>query len=94
MQNQNNIVIEKTELQTHTGFGYDLNIPSDYVIYFEKEQNIELNLFIRKNHEELKTKFASIELNFIFLPFLTESSINIEQIIGYYFPQLNYYQIP
>lgn len=94
MQELNNIFIEKTELQTYTGFGYDFNIPSDYVIYFEKEQNKELSLYIRKNYEELKTKFASIELNFIYLPFLTDSSKNIEQIIAYYFPQLNYYQIP
>ena len=94
MQNQNNIIIEKTELQTNTGFRYKFDIPHDYVIYFEKEQNIELNLFIRKNYEELKTKFASIELNFIYLPFLTDSSKNIEELLSYYFPQLNYYQIP
>jgi hypothetical protein len=94
MQNQSNIIVEEIRLQTHIGFGYNFDIPSNYVIYFEREQNKELNLFIRKNYEELKTKFALIELNFIFLPFLTESSKNIEQIIAYYFPQLNYYQIP
>ena len=94
MQNQNNIIIEKTELQTNTGFRYKFDIPHDYVIYFEKEQNKELNLFIRKNYEELKTKFASIELNFIYLPFLTDSSKKIEELLSYYFPQLNYYQIP
>lgn len=94
MQNPSNIIVEKTKLQTNTGFRYKFDIPHNYLIYFEKEQNKELNLFIRKNYEELKTKFASIELNFIYIPFLTESSKNIEQIIAYYFPQLNYYQIP
>jgi hypothetical protein len=94
MQNQNNIIVEKIELQTNTGFRYKFDIPNNYIIYFEKEQKIELNLFIRKNYEELKTKFAAIDLNFIYLPFLTESSKNIEQIIAYYFPQLNYYNIP
>lgn len=94
MQNQNNIVIEKTELQTQTGFGYDLTIPSDYVIYFEKEQNIELSNYIRKNHESLKSKFASIDLNFIFLPFLVKSIDHVENVLEYYLPQLNYYQIP
>ena len=94
MQGLNNIIVEKTDLQTNTGFRYKFDIPNDYVIYFEKEQNIELNLFIRKNYEGLKTKFSSINLNFIYLPFLTESTKNIDQIIAYYFPQLNYYQIP
>jgi hypothetical protein len=94
MQNQSNIIVEKTELQTNTGFRYKFDIPHNYIIYFEKEQKIELNLFIRKNYEELKTKFAAIDLNFIYLPFLAESSKNIEQIIAYYFPQLNYYNIP
>jgi hypothetical protein len=93
MQNQSNIIVEKTELQTHTGFGYELNIPHNYVIYFEKEQNKELNLYIRKNYEELKNKFASIELNFIYSPFLINSVDNIENVLEYYLPQLNYYQI-
>ena len=93
MQNQSNIIVEKTELQTHTGFGYELNIPHNYVIYFEKEQNKELNLYIRKNYEELKNKFASIELNLIYLPFLVNSVDNIENVLEYYLPQLNYYQI-
>lgn len=93
MQNQSNIIVEKTELQTHTGFGYELNIPHNYVIYFEKEQNKELNLYIRKNYEELKNKFASIELNLIYLPFLVNSIDNIENVLEYYLPQLNYYQI-
>ena len=94
MQGLNNIIVEKTELQTNTGFRYKFDIPHDYVIYFEKEQNIELNLFIRKNYEELKTKFASIQLNFIYLPFLKDSSKKIEELLSYYFPQLNYYNIP
>jgi len=94
MQNQSNIIIEKTELQTQTGFGYDLDIPNDYVIYFEKEQNLELSNYIRKNHESLKSKFASIDLNFIFLPFLVDSIDNIENVLEYFLPQLSYYQIP
>lgn len=94
MQEKNNIIVELSELNVHTGFGYKLNIPYDYVIYFEQEQNKELSLYIRKNYEALKTKFASIQLNFIYLPLLTSSVKPIEKIIEYYFPQLNYYQIP
>jgi hypothetical protein len=60
MQNQSNIIVEKTELQTHSGFGYEFNIPHNYVIYFEKEQNRELNLYIIKNYDELKNKFDPI----------------------------------
>ena len=62
MQNQSNIIVEK-KLQTNTGFRYKFDSPHSYVIYFEKEQNIELNLFIRKNYNELKNKFASIFLS-------------------------------
>jgi hypothetical protein len=94
MQGLNNIIVEQSELNIHTGFGYKLNIPYNYVIYFEKEQNKELSLYIRKNYEALKTKFASIELNFIYQPLVMCSSKNLEEVIAYYFPQLNYYQIP
>lgn len=94
MQNQNNIIIEKTELQTQTGFGYDLDIRDDYIIYFEKEQNLELSNYIRKNYESLKSKFALIDLNFIFLPLLVDSIDNIEKVLEYFLPQLSYYQIP
>jgi hypothetical protein len=94
MQKQNNIIIEKTELKNNTGFGYSFNIPNNYVIYFEKDQNKELSLYIRKNYEVLKTKFASIELNFIYFSLIPITSKNVEEIISYYFPQLNYYEIP
>jgi hypothetical protein len=94
MQDLNNIIVELSQLNVHTGFGYKLNIPYNYVIYFEKEQNKELSLYIRKNHEALKTKFASIEINFIYLPLVMGDSKNLEEVISYYFPQLNYYQIP
>lgn len=91
---QNNIIVEKTELRNQTGFGYDFNIPSDYVIYFEKEQNKQLSLYVRKNYINLKTRFNSINLNFIYLPLVEVSSKDVEEFISYYFPQLNYYQIP
>jgi hypothetical protein len=94
MHELKNIVVELSELNIQTGFGYKLNIPYNYVIYFEKEQNKELSLYIRKNFEALKTRFASIDLNFIYLPLVMGSLKNLEEVIAYYFPQLNYYQIP
>ena len=94
MHELNNIIVELSELNLQTGFGHKLNIPYNYVIYFEKEQNKELSLYIRKNFEALKTRFASIDLNFIYQPLVMCSSKNLEEVIAYYFPQLNYYQIP
>ena len=94
MEELNNIIVEQSDLVIHTGFGYNFNIPHNYVIYFEKEQNKELSLYIRKNYTELKTKFASIELNFIYFPLLINSVDSIDKVLEYYFPQLNYYQIP
>lgn len=94
MQELNNIIVEHLDLQTNIGFGGKFDVPYNYVIYFEKEQNVELSLYIRSNYEMLKTKFASTELNFIYFPFVIGSRINIEEVVDYYSPQLNYYQIP
>lgn len=94
MQELNSIIVEQSELKIQTGFGYNFNIPYNYVIYFEKEQNVKLSLFIRTNFENLKNKFAAIGLNFIYFPLVPTSSKKVEAVISYYFPQLNYYQIP
>ena len=37
MHELNNIIVELSELNLQTGFGHKLNIPYNYVIYFEKE---------------------------------------------------------
>lgn len=94
MQELNNIIVEKTELLTYTGFGYEFSLPSDYVIYFEKEHNIEFNLYIRKNFELLKSQFSFFGLNFIYLPFMKQYVKDIDKVFDYYFPSLDYYQIP
>jgi len=75
MQDLNNIIVELSELKVHTGIGYKLNIPDNYVIYFEKEQNKELNIYIKENHDEIKAKFQAIGLNFIYLPCIKVSKI-------------------
>lgn len=93
MQSQSNIVVEKTNLQVQTGFGYKMNIPSKYVIYFEKEKNIYLNLYIRNNFELLRIQFATLGLKFIYLPFLTQSIADIDKVLEYYLPALDYIQI-
>ena len=89
----NELIIEKTNLTSHTNFGDKFNIPSNYVIYFEKEANHELTIYVRKNYLELKHKFSSIGLNFIYTPELSNSIKNIDKLIEYYLPQLNWFSI-
>ena len=93
MQDLNNIIVEHVDLKTNIGFGGKFDVPYNYVIYFEKEQNVELSLYIRSNYEMLKTKFETNGLNFIYLPLIHTSTIKIEEVISYYFPQLNYNQL-
>lgn len=93
MQSQTNIVVEKTNLQVQTGFGYKMNIPSNYVIYFEKEQNLNLSHYIRTNFDSIENQFATLGLKFIYLPFLTQSIADIDKVLEYYLPSLDYIQI-
>jgi hypothetical protein len=93
MQDLNNIIVEHLDLKTFLGFGGKFDVPYNYVIYFEKEQNIELSFYIRSNYEILKTKFETNGLNFIYIPLIHTSTIKIEEVISYYFPQLNYNQL-
>lgn len=94
MLNNSNLVIEELPLKNNINLGNNFNIPENYVIYFEKEHNKELNLFIRNNYEAIKTKFSALGLNFIYPPFIKVSKIQVEEILSYYTPQFNYYQIP
>ena len=94
MQENKNIVVEQSGLFGNLGLGDKFTIPDNYVIYFEKEQNKELSLYIRRNFKMLKSKFAANDLNFIYFPLISSSSTNIQELISYYFPQLNYYLLP
>ena len=93
MQTQSNISVEKTSLQVQTGFGYKMDIPHNYVIYFEKEQNIPFNLYIRNNFNLIEDQFATLGLKFIYLPFLTQSIAEINAVLEYYLPSLSYIQV-
>lgn len=94
MLNNSNLIIEELPLKNNINLGNNFNIPENYVIYFEKEHNKELNLFIRNNYKAIKTKFSALGLNFIYPPFIKVSRIQVEEILSYYTPQFNYYQIP
>ena len=94
MLNNSNLLIEEVPLKSNINLGNNFNIPENYVIYFEKEHNKELNLFIRNNHDAIKKKFSALGLNFIYPPFIKVSKIQVEEILSYYTPQFNYYQIP
>lgn len=94
MQENKNIVVEQSGLFGNLGLGDKFNIPDNYIIYFEKEQNKELSLYIRRNYQILKSKFAASDLNFIYYPLISNSSTKIQELISYYFPQFNYYLLP
>jgi hypothetical protein len=89
-----NIVVEQSGLFENLGLGHKFNIPDNYIIYFEKELNKGLSLYIRRNYKMLKSKFAAKDLNFIYFPLISNSSTKIHELISYYLPQLNYYTLP
>ena len=94
MQNQSNLIIEENVLDREYTFGNKFSMPSDYIIYFEKENNIALNVYIRNNYEKLRSKFYSNNFRFIYAPFLTTPVSDIDKVIEFYLPQLSYYEIP
>ena len=94
MQNQSNLVIENHVLDIEYRFGRNISMPSDYIVYFEKEGNIALNTYIRNNYEELRNKFSKLDFNLLFAPLLTNTISDIDKLIAYYFPQLSYYELP
>lgn len=93
MQNQSNIVIEKSVLNIEYRFGNKFSMPSDYIVYFEKKENIALNTYIRNNYEELKNKFSKLDFNLLFAPLLTNTINDIDKVVEYFLPQLTYYEI-
>jgi hypothetical protein len=94
MQNQSNLIIENNVLKIEQKFGYKFSMPSDYIIYFEKKNNIALNIYIRNNYDELRDKFSKLNFNFIFVPLLSTTISDIDKVVEYFLPQLAYYEIP
>lgn len=94
MQNQSNLIIENNALDAEYTFGNKFSMPSDYVIYFEKENDTALNTYIRSNYNELSSMFSVNGFRFIYAPFLMTAVSDIDKLIDYYFPQLSYYEIP
>lgn len=89
MISQNNLLIENDVLCPENNFGYKFNIPSNYIVYFEKEQNVALNKYIRSNYEALIFVFSNVGYNFIYAPFLTTMLDGIDNVVDYYLPQLS-----
>jgi hypothetical protein len=94
MQEFKNIIVEQAKIKIDNGVWFKSELLNGYVIYFEENQNKELSIYIKKHYADLKMKFASQGLNFIYAPLIPTTSKKIEDIVSYYFPQLNYYQIP
>ena len=94
MQEFKNIIVEQAKIKIDNGVWFKSELLNGYVIYFEENQNKELSIYIKNNYADLKKKFASLGLNFIYAPLIPTTSKKVEDIVSYYFPQLNYYQIP
>ena len=93
MQHQKNLIVEKLSHKATDLATYNFSIPHNYIIYFEKEDNPALNIYIRKNHDDLKNKFLKLGYNFMFLPFLVTGVMGIDQLLEYYVPQLSNFDI-
>lgn len=93
MLNNSNLLIEEVPLKNHLNVGFKFSVPDNYVIYFEKEFNEEFNFYIRKNYEVLKADFSRKGFNFIYLPIIEGFVHNVDHVIEYYCPQLNYFNI-
>jgi hypothetical protein len=94
MQEFKNLIVEQTIINNDIEVWFKSELLNGYVIYFEENQNKELSIYIKNHYADLKKKFASLGLNFIYAPLIPITSKKIEDIVSYYFPQLNYYQIP
>jgi hypothetical protein len=94
MQNQSNIIIENNVLNWEYKFGIKFSMPSNCIIYFEKENNIALNKYIRNNYDEIRDKFSKHNFSLIFAPLLTNTINDIDKVVEYFLPQLTYYEIP
>lgn len=94
MQNQSNLIIENNVLNWEYKFGIKFSMPSNCIIYFEKENNIALNKYIRNNYDQLKDKFSKHNFNLIYAPLLTNTINDLDKVVEYFLPQLTYYEIP
>jgi hypothetical protein len=94
MQEFKNLIVEQTIINNDIEVWFKSELLNGYVIYFEENQNKELSIYIKNHYADLKKKFASLGLNFIYAPLIPITSKKIEDIVSNYFPQLNYYQIP
>jgi hypothetical protein len=94
MDNQSNIIVEKTRLQTSAGIGCDFNIPDNYLIYFEKNEVIASNRYIKKNWIVLKNSFSKLGYKFVYMPLLIDAIKDVEEILAFYLPQLSCTNIP
>ena len=86
MQEFKNIIVEQAKIKIDNGVWLKSDLLNGYVVYFEENQNKELSIYIKKHYADLKMKFASQGLNFIYAPLIPITSKKIEYIISYYFP--------
>jgi hypothetical protein len=96
MQHQDKLIIE--DLGFRDGMNYsiskDITLPSDYIIYFEKDKDVALNLYIKKNYDDIKSSFNKLDYNFIYVPNLIQEVENLQVLLEYFLPQLSTSDIP
>ena len=94
MLNQINLLIDRFGAKLEDDIQSNFNLQfKNYVIYFEKEEDLELNQFITENYKSLQESFAKASKKLIYLPLISEEHLKLDEVIEYYFPQFSYYNI-
>lgn len=85
---KSNLIIEKFQFENLLFLPYELRVPSNYLIYFEREQNLGLNKYIVDNLDLIRARIKSIDKIFIYMPSIGGDTKNLKTILEFYFPQL------
>ncbi|ESU24367.1 hypothetical protein FEDK69T_08140 [Flavobacterium enshiense DK69] len=83
------LTAERISLNRANDLSIKLNIPCNYVFYFESEQNPSITDYIDNNFLKLKERFSVAGCNFIYLPNSLSLVIDdLKTLLGYYLPIL------
>lgn len=94
MLNQINLIVDRFGAKFEDDIQSNFKLQfKNYVIYFEKEEDLELNSYIRENYNRLQVSFAKAYKKFIYIPLITEEHLNLDEVIEYYYPQFSFYNL-
>ncbi|UFH36060.1 hypothetical protein [Flavobacterium acetivorans] len=83
-----NLRIEKFDSFKFNNNLSSLNISQNAIIFFDLENNPEINKYIKNQHSELNKKFAEVDKNFIYLSNLDYPK-DIRGLLKFYLPYLS-----